>query len=155
MRARTPSESETVRTQIVFPDDTNPMGILNGGRIIEWMDTTCAICAQIHTGQICVTVAIEGVAFERPAELGDIISVKAKVTRAFKRSLEIRTQAEVIEAASGKRALITSAYFTFVAANREVKAINQVMPESPGEKSQYDAAERRREFRQRNRNVSL
>ena len=146
--AKVPSESEVVCTQIVYPDDTNPMGILNGGRIIEWMDTSCAICAQLHTGLICVSAAIDGVSFARPAKLGDIISVQAKVTRAFRRSLEIRTQAEVIEASTARRVFITEAYFTFVTADREVETITEVLAETPEEKLQYEEAERRRKLRQ-------
>jgi len=148
VKTKSPSESEVIRTEIVYPDDTNPMGVLNGGRIVEWMDTTSAICAQIHTGHVCVTAGIDRVTFQHPAQLGDIISIRAKVTRAFKRSLEILAQAESIEIDSSKRLLITSAFFTFVVTNQDIGTINQVRVVTSDEKREYEEALRRREQRQ-------
>ena len=49
IKPRTPSYSETIKTEIVCPNDTNPVGILMGGRLVEWMDVAAAVCAQVHT----------------------------------------------------------------------------------------------------------
>ena len=58
--SKIPKDSETIMTEIVFPNDTNPMGILQGGgRLIHWMDTASAVCAQIHAESIAVTVSRE------------------------------------------------------------------------------------------------
>jgi acyl-CoA hydrolase len=39
------------------------MGILQGGRLVQWMDIAAAVCAQTHAEKICVTAAINQVAF--------------------------------------------------------------------------------------------
>ena len=35
---KVPSDSETIKTEVVCPNDTNPMGILQSGHLVEWMD---------------------------------------------------------------------------------------------------------------------
>lgn len=40
---RTPSFSETIKTEVVCPNDTNPMGILQGGVLVQWMDIAAAV----------------------------------------------------------------------------------------------------------------
>jgi acyl-CoA hydrolase len=91
--AKTPKESETIMTEVVCPNDTNPMGILQGGRLVQWMDIASAVCAQNHAEHICVTVSIDKVKFKLPAKAGDIITIKARITRSFNSSMEIFVQA--------------------------------------------------------------
>ena len=42
---KVPSALATVKTEVVCPNDANPMGILQGGRLVEWMDIGAAVCA--------------------------------------------------------------------------------------------------------------
>lgn len=137
-------------TRIVYPDDTNPMQVLNGGRIVEWMDTASAICAQMHSDRICVTVAIDQVIFKLPAKLGDIVSVRAKATRVFTSSMEIFAEARARRISTGESFVITTAYFTFVALGvdgSERNPIPQIQPQGDEEQRQFDEALRRRERR--------
>ena len=80
-KPRTPAYSETIKTEIVCPNDTNPVGILMGGRLVEWMDVAAAVCAQVHTERVCVTAMINKVAFRKPAKIGDVITIKAIIVR--------------------------------------------------------------------------
>jgi acyl-CoA hydrolase len=91
------------------------MGILQGGRLVQWMDIASAVCAQNHAEHICVTASIDSVSFKAPAKVGDIITIKAKMTRAFSSSMEIFVQAWAKKVISQKAYLINEAYFTFVA----------------------------------------
>ena len=144
-----PSESETITTEVVFPNDTNPMGMLQGGRLIQWMDTTSAVCAQTHAERIAVTVALDKVFFRNPAKTGDIITIKAKITRAFDTSMEIFVQAWARKVISRETYLINEAYFTFVAldynANRVL--VPKVIPVTPEEKTHYKQALARKNSR--------
>lgn len=141
-----PEESETIKTEVVCPNDTNPMGILQGGRLVEWMDIAAAICAQTHSEKICVTASIMHVDFKVAAKIGDIISIKAKITRSFSTSMEIYVQSYARNVLEGKHKLISEAYFTFVALN-ENEGITQVIPVKPItsiEKKQYGSALKRK-----------
>ncbi len=65
-RAKRVSESKTVMTEMVMPNDTNPMGNLMGGNLLRWMDIACGICAGKHTETYVVTASVDHVSFQRP-----------------------------------------------------------------------------------------
>ena len=112
---KAPAISETVKTEVVCPNDTNPMGMLQGGRLVQWMDIAAAVCAEIHAEKICVTAMINKVDFKHPAFVGDIITIRAKITRAFNTSMEIFVQASSRKVLTGKNIVISEAFFIFVA----------------------------------------
>ena len=122
-KSRSPKYSETIMTEVVCPNDTNPMGILQGGRLVQWMDIASAVCSQNHAEHICVTASIDSVKFKAPARVGDIITIKAKITRSFKSSMEIFVQAWAKKIISQRAYLINEAYFTFVAIDDNSKFI--------------------------------
>jgi acyl-CoA hydrolase len=146
MKAKAPKQSETIMTQIVFPNDTNPMGILQGGRLVHWLDTAAAICSQNHAEHICVTASIDSVKFKAPAKVGDIVTIKAKVTRAFTSSMEIFVQAWAKKVLTQKEYLINEAYFTFVAIddNANPTQVPGLKPSTEKEKIEYQLAEERK-----------
>lgn len=137
-----PFESAITKTEVVCPNDTNPMGILQGGRLVEWMDIAAAVCAQTHAERICVTASINQVDFNQPAMIGDIITVHAKITRAFNTSMEIFVESFARKVLAGKNYLISEAYFTFVAMDEFGKAstVFEVKPETVSDREQFDYA---------------
>ncbi|MBO9202523.1 MULTISPECIES: acyl-CoA thioesterase [Niastella] len=146
MRQKTPAESETVKTEVVCPNDTNPMGILKGGRLVEWMDIAAAVCAQVHAEKICVTAAINSVAFYEAAGPGDVVTISARITRSFNTSMEIFVFALAKNILTGKSDLISEAYFTFVALDNGGK-ITKAIPVKPvtvSEKQYYEEAMNRK-----------
>jgi len=129
-------------TEVVYPNDTNPMGMLNGGRLVQWMDTASAVCAQTHAERIAATVSLDKVVFRSPAKIGDIITIKARITRAFNSSMEIFVQAWARKVLSRETKLINEAYFSFVALDEQAKpvAIPKVKPGTAEEKMHYKQA---------------
>lgn len=142
MAAKSPSESEIITTQVVYPNDTNPMGMLQGGKLIQWMDTASAVCAQTHAERVAVTVSMNKVIFKNPAKTGDIVTIKAKITRAFGTSMEIFAKAWMRKPTSKQESLINEAYFTFVALdeNENPVSVPKVIPETEEERSHYRQA---------------
>lgn len=146
---KTPEDSKTTMTEVVFPNDTNPMGIVQGGRIIQLMDIACAICAQTHSGKIAVTASIDKVSFKQPARLGDILMITAKITRTFNSSMEVYAQVWSKRLPDMKPFQTNDAYFVFVALDDKAKPTT-VMPVNPttlSEKEQYKEALKRRKNR--------
>ncbi|MEO7088100.1 MAG: acyl-CoA thioesterase [Bacteroidia bacterium] len=148
-KTKTPKHSETIMTEVVCPNDTNPMSILQGGRLVQWMDIASAVCAQNHSELICVTVSIDSVKFKFPAKIGDIITIKAKITRSFNSSMEIFVQAWAKKIISQKAYLINEAYFTFVALdeNGNSASVPLVKPVTAEEKEYYKQADIKRKNR--------
>lgn len=151
-KPKSPKASETIMTEVVCPNDTNPMGILQGGRLVQWMDIASAVCAQNHAEFICVTASIDSVKFKTPAKVGDIITIKAKMTRAFSSSMEIFVQAWAKKVLSQKAYLINEAYFTFVAIDDYGNPcdVTLLKPVTEQEKKQYIDADKRKKQRLNN-----
>jgi acyl-CoA hydrolase len=149
MRAKHPSESETVMTEIVLPNDTNALHNLRGGKILHWMDIASAIAAGKHAQSVVVTVSVDNVVFENPIKLGDVVTIKAKVTRVFRTSIETYIEVTAENLPTQTKYKCNTAYYTFVALNSNGKptAAPEVLPETEHEIQEFNNAQRRRELR--------
>jgi acyl-CoA hydrolase len=145
-KTKSPADSLTIKTEVVCPNDTNPMGLLLGGRLVQWMDIAAAVCAQNHAEKICVTASIDNVNFKNSARVGDIITIRAKITRAFATSMEIFVETRAKNVLSQESYLINEAYFTFVALDDQAHAtaVCGVKPVTKDEKESYKKAMARR-----------
>jgi len=149
-QAKKVSESTTIFTEIVMPNDTNPMNNLMGGNLLKWMDIASGICAGKHAGKVAVTAAVDNVSFGRPIKIGDVVTIEAQVTRAFNSSMEIYIEVfkENIRSRSAK-VKCNEAYYTFVALDDDGRpcAVPPVDPQTDEEKHRFERAMRRRELR--------
>ena len=144
------SESRTVMTELIMPNDTNPMGNLMGGYLMRWMDIVCAICAGKHCQAHVVTAAVDQISFQNPSGLGDVITREACGTRACHSSVEVYVEVFANDIKGQKPRRCNHAYFTFVALDDERKdpiSVPAVIPLSNEEQNLYDSAARRRELR--------
>jgi acyl-CoA hydrolase len=146
MKSRKPSFSKIIKTEVVCPNDSNPVGILLGGQLVQWMDIAAAICAQTHAGKICVTASIDSVSFKNPAHVGDVVTIEAKITRAFTTSMEIIVWAWTSNVRTLKKRLISESYFTFVAIDETGKpsSVIPVAPVTPAEHTTFAEALKRK-----------
>lgn len=144
-----PRESLVSMTELVLPNDTNTLNNLMGGRLMHWMDIVSAISAQKHSNHTVVTASVDNISFRHPIGLGNVVTLKAKVTRAFNSSMEVRIDVEAEHIPTGKKIESNSAYFTFVAMDPSGKpvAVPEIEPETQEEKALYDGALRRRQLR--------
>ncbi len=150
MEAKKTSDSFTIMSEMIMPNDTNPLGNLMGGNLMRWMDIAGGICAGKHCEAHVVTASVDHVSFQKPILVGDVITLKAKVTRAFNTSVEIYVEvfAENIKGHNSRRS--NHAYFTFVALDDEKKkprSVPKLIPLSKEEQDLFEGAVRRREIR--------
>ena len=137
-------------TELVMPNDTNPLGHLMGGNLLRWMDIAGGICAARHCAAHAVTASVDNVSFAKPIHLGDVITIKASVTRAFNTSVEIYLEVFTTSSFGADQEKSNHAYMTFVALDSRTsrpKVVPQVVPETEEEKALYQSAARRREVR--------
>ncbi len=150
MKAKTISESATTMNEIVMPNDTNPLHNLMGGILMRWMDIAGSICAGKHCDAHVVTASVDHVSFHKPIPLGDVVTLKASVTRAFNTSVEIYVEVFASNLKGGNPRRCNHAYFTFVALDDETKRpipVPPVLPLTSEEQKLYESAARRREVR--------
>lgn len=147
MKAKSPSESKTILTEIVLPNDTNTLGKLMGGRLLHWMDIAAAITSQRHCGRVVVTASVNNVSFNQPIAIGSIVTLIAKISRAFSSSMEVFIDVW-IENNAGEKVKCNEAIYTFVAVDQMGSPINvpQLVPESEEEKLRYESALQRRQL---------
>jgi acyl-CoA hydrolase len=144
------SESQSVMTEMVMPNDTNPMGNLMGGNLLRWMDIISGICAGKHCEANVVTASVDHVSFQRPINVGDVVTLEATVTRAFTTSVEVYVEVFAANIKGQEARRCNHAYYTFVALDEEKKKpvpIAPVLPLNEIQQQRYDSAPRRREVR--------
>jgi acyl-CoA hydrolase len=150
MKGKKGVDSKTVMTEMIMPNDTNPLGNLMGGNLLRWMDIVSGICAGKHCEKHTVTASVDHVSFEKHINLGDVVTIEAAVTRAFNSSVEIYVEVFAADIKGHNSRRCNHAYFTFVALDDELMKPTKVPPLLPltaDEQQRYAGALRRREMR--------
>lgn len=150
MKDKLVSESQTIMTEMIMPNDTNPLNNLMGGNLMRWMDIAGGICAARHCEEHVVTASVDHVSFTNPIKNGDVITLKAVVTRAFNTSVEVYVEVSAADITGANSRLSNHAYLSFVALDNATKKPTKVPPLRPVssvEQKLYDGASRRRELR--------
>lgn len=148
MTPKTPEESKAVATDLILPGETNPINNLFGGELLARMDRIASIAARRHSRRYVVTASVNNVAFQRPIPLGSVITLEAKVSRAFRTSMEIIIDVYIEDRESGTKVLANDAIYTFVAVNDNGYPVEvpPLIPETDEEKERYEAALRRKQL---------
>ena len=143
------SESQSERSEIIFPGDANALGNLFGGRLMQFIDLTGAMAASRHARAIVVTASMDHLDFVAPVHVGDLLILKASVNRAFRTSMEVGVKAMVEDVRKQKLRHVSSAYITFVAVDREGQGlvVPQLELETDHQRRRFEDAGRRREMR--------
>ncbi len=118
---RDPDGDMLLRT-LAMPADTNPNGDIFGGWIMSQMDIGGGILAkEIASGRI-VTVAVDGMTFHHPVQVGDVVCCYGKCTRVGTTSMTIKLEVwvkPVLREAQSARYCVTEAVFTYVAIDEQ------------------------------------
>lgn len=148
MKAKTAKETLAITTKVVLPHETNTLGKLFGGALLAWMDEIAAVSAHRHSKRVVVTASINNVSFGEPIDLGAIVTLEAKVSRAYTSSMEVMIDVFVEDRLTGEKRKSNEAIYTFVAVDQNGGPINvpELIPETDEEKKRYDAALRRRQL---------
>jgi acyl-CoA hydrolase len=137
-------------TEIILPNDTNTLGNLLGGRLMHFIDLTGAMAAYRHSRTHVVTAAMDHIDFIAPVHLGDLLTLKSSVNRAFSTSMEVGVKVWAENTRTASAAHVASAYLVFVAIDEQGRRqkVPQLLPETPDEIRRFEDALRRREHRE-------
>jgi len=143
------SDSQSEITQMVLPNDANPMGNILGGMVMHQVDIVAAIAAGRHSGSYVVTASMDRMIFRVPIRVGEIIILKASVNRAFRTSMEVGVKVFREGVYNRQREHTSSAYLTFVAVDDDgnPREVPPVVPLTADEKRRYREAGVRRKQR--------
>jgi acyl-CoA hydrolase len=147
---RTVASTQSEMTEIILPNDTNMLGNLLGGRLMHFIDVTGAMAAYRHARTHVVTAAMDHIDFIRPVRLGDLVTLKSSVNRAFTSSMEVGVKVWAENTRTGGVVHVASAYLVFVAVDEHgrLQKVPQLKPETLDEIRRHADALLRREHRE-------
>jgi len=102
-------------TELVLPNDTNPLGNCMGGRVMHLIDIAAAVAARRHARTTCVTADVDGITFHEPVPMGSVLVLLASVNHVGRTSMEVGVRVEMEALQTAARRHCASAYLTFVA----------------------------------------
>jgi acyl-CoA hydrolase len=142
-------ESASEISELALPNDANPLGNLIGGRVMHLVDIAGAIAASRHARAPVVTASVDYMTFLNPIQIGQLVTVRSTVNRAWNTSMEVGVKVCVEDLMTGEVRHTTSAYLTFVAVDGKGAKVKvpPVLPETDEESRRFEQAGKRRELR--------
>ena len=146
-KAETVADSATQMVELVLPNDSNSLGNILGGKVMHLIDIAGEISARRHCRSIVVTASVDNLDFVHPIKVGQLIILRAFVTRTFNTSLEVEVNVFLEDSLTGERRQTSSAFVTYVAVDRDGRPMKvpPIVPVTAEEKRRFrEALERRR-----------
>lgn len=113
-----PSGELTIRT-MAMPADANANGDIFGGWVLSQMDIAGGVAASTRAHGRVATVAVEGLSFLRPVNVGDVLCVYTDIARTGTTSLTVRLETWARRSNREVREKVTEGAFVYVAIDDE------------------------------------
>ena len=107
---------------IAMPADTNPNGDIFGGWILSQMDLAGGTHAFFEAQGRVATVAVTGMVFHKPVNVGDEVSCYCVTEKRGSTSITVRVETWVRRKRLSAEEQVTEGLFTFVALDSEGKS---------------------------------
>jgi acyl-CoA thioesterase YciA len=104
---------------LAMPRDANPSGDIFGGWVLSQMDIAAGMMASQRSHGRVATVAIDGMSFQLPVFVGDILCVYTEIVGIGTTSMKLHVEAWALREKVGERVKVTEGQFTFVAIDAE------------------------------------
>ena len=114
-------DGEVVIRTIAMPADANANGDIFGGWLMSQMDLGGAILARGTAHCRVTTVAVDGMSFLRPVNVGDVVTCYAKLLGIGRTSMKIAVEVWVQRYADSTLHQVTEGTFTYVAIDERGK----------------------------------
>ena len=148
MLVKHPKDSLTILTDLVLPGETNYLDSLFGGELLARMDRACSIAARRHADKLVVTASVNHVAFNKSVPSGSVLTIEAKVSRAFSSSMEVYVDVWIDTLNSEDKTKVNEGIYTFVAVDNNGKPtqVPELIPQTDLEKKRFAGALRRKQL---------
>jgi len=107
-------DSRVEMTELVMPQQINPLGSVFGGWIMALMDKAAAMAATRHCRGPVSTASVDSIDFLAPMSLGHIVRLSAFLTQVFHSSMEVVVEVHSEDPRTSEQVKTCSAYFTMV-----------------------------------------
>jgi len=116
-------ESEVILTELMLPSHSNFSGKIHGGFILSLMDKAAFASASKFSGQYCVTASVNRVDFLNSIEVGELVTMKARINYVGRSSMVIGIRVESQNIRTGVIKHCNSSYFSMVAKDEKGKGV--------------------------------
>ncbi|WP_458207631.1 acyl-CoA thioesterase [Haladaptatus sp. NG-SE-30] len=113
------SNSHTVMSEILMPNDANNLGRALGGSILHWMDICAAIAARRFARRQVVTASMDHVDFLGAIDLGDIVIIEGYVFETGQTSMDVLVNVRAERPSEGEIQDTATSFFTMVALDQD------------------------------------
>src|SRR4051794_8051590 len=136
-------------TELVLPGDTNALGTIFGGKVMQWIDIAASVAGMRHSGGNVVTASIDALTFLTPIHLGEVVRLQAQVNYVGRTSMEVGVRVDAENPRTGAQRYTTKAYLTFVAidADGKPRAIPPLVLEDDDDRRRHADGDARRKAR--------
>lgn len=154
-RAHPVSYSEATMTQLMVPQWMNLHGTVHGGYILMLADQIAYVVASRHAGRPTVTASFDEVDFRSPIEVGDIVTLHARVNYVGRTSMEIGVRVEAEKLLTREVRHTNSCYITMVAIDDTGRPapVPELILETKEERARHARACERRQVRDQRRRL--
>lgn len=120
---KTSDDSEVILTELMLPSHSNFSGKIHGGFILSLMDKAAFASASKYSGQYCVTASVNRVDFLHPIEVGELVTLKARINYVGNSSMVVGIRVESQNIQTGIIEHCNSSYFSMVAKDESGRSI--------------------------------
>ncbi len=117
-------DSEIILTELMLPSHSNFSGKIHGGFILSLMDKAAFASASKFSGQYCVTASVNRVDFLNPIEVGELVTMKARVNYVGNSSMVVGIRVESQDIRTGELKHSNSSYFSMVAKDLQGRSVS-------------------------------
>ena len=114
-------DSEIILSELMLPSYANFSGKIHGGFILSLMDKTAFSSGSKFSGHYCVTASVNRVDFLNSIEVGELVTLKAKVNYVGNSSMVVGIRVESQNILTGEIKHCNSSYFTMIAKDNKGK----------------------------------
>ena len=131
----------------VFPEHTNSMDTLYGGRLMSIMDTAAGMVSSKFAHSEFVTVSVDSLKFHRPAYQGDIIRTTSRVVWTSPHTTGVHVVSCRLSRSEWEGEEICSGFFFMVAVDSDMQptGVPQFSPVTNEEKELWTRAQAARD----------
>lgn len=141
------SDTYLLVSRIVMPRHSNPLGILFGGYMMDWIVEAGTINTTRVSGKSSVVGFIDNVFFINPVRIGALLFYRTWVVRVRRSSMEVLVEVLVRDPREGLR-LASFARSVYVALGSDGRPIETGLRVQPSSRWEEDLVERMRRWRE-------
>lgn len=120
---KTTGDSEVILTELMLPSHSNFSGKIHGGYVLSLMDKAAFASASKYSGQYSVTASVNRVDFLNPIEVGELLTLKARINYVGNSSMVVGIRVESQNIQTGIIKHCNSSYFSMVAIGEDGKTV--------------------------------